>query len=196
VDTTWECVFLVRHGQTEWNLQRRMQGRYDSALTGAGVRQAQRLAAVLRPHGVDAVFASPLGRAVATAEIIGGGLGLSVTVVDELSEVHHGQFAGLTVEEVRARHADEWGRRASDKYTWTFPGGESYADADVRAGHALRRIGGSAARRPTIVSHEMIGRMLQRHLLGVSGRQALSYGQPNDVVYRIDPATRNRRTLR
>ncbi|WP_203930445.1 histidine phosphatase family protein [Virgisporangium ochraceum] len=196
MDARWECVFLARHGQTEWNLQRRMQGQFDSALTDVGVSRARHLAAVLRPHGVDAVFASPLGRAVATARIIAAGLDLPVTVVDELSEVHHGRFAGLTVDDVRDRWPDEWNSRASQKYTWTFPGGESYADADVRAGHALTRISGSAARRPLVVSHEMIGRMLQRHLLGLSAPEALACTQPNDVVYRIDPAAKVRQAVR
>jgi broad specificity phosphatase PhoE len=155
-----------------------------------------RHAAVVRPYAIDGIFTSPLGRAVATADVIGAHLGLAVTVVEELTEVDHGSFAGLTDEEINERHADHWRQRSIDKYTWTFPGGESYADADVRAGHALARIGRNPVHRPLVVSHEMIGRMLQRRLLGLDRRDALARVHPNDVIYSIDPRTRAIQRLR
>jgi probable phosphoglycerate mutase len=189
-------LFLARHGQTEWNLKRRRQGQLDSALTDSGIDQAHRHAAVLRPHAVDAIFASPLRRAMATADIIASHLGLPVTVIDELTEVHHGCFAGLADDDINARYPDQWRQRSMDKYRWTFPGGESYADADIRAGDALARIGRHPARRPLVVSHEMIGRMLQRHLLGLDPHQALAQTHPNDVIYQIDPSAKARHELR
>jgi len=60
-------VFLARHGQTQWNLQGRRQGRLDSPLTRTGVEQANRHAVVLQGRGIDGIFTSPLGRAVTTA---------------------------------------------------------------------------------------------------------------------------------
>jgi broad specificity phosphatase PhoE len=196
VNAWWARVFLARHGQTGWNLERRRQGQLDSALTSGGVEQAHRHVAVLQPHAIDGIFASPLGRATATAEIIGGHLGLAVTVVDELAEVHHGWYAGLTDEEIDIRDPDHWRRRSIDKYRWAFPDGESYADADVRAGDALARIGRHPARRPLVVSHEMMGRMLQRHLLGLDRYEALARVHPNNVIYSIDPGGRTIRELR
>jgi broad specificity phosphatase PhoE len=189
-------VYLARHSQTEWNLRRRKQGQLDSALTARGVEQAHHHGALLRPHRIDAIFASPLGRATATAQIIGGHLGLPVTVIDELTEIHHGRFAGLTDDDIHLSHSDLWSRRASDKYRWSFPDGESYADADVRAAHALARISEHPTGRPLIVSHEMTGRMLQRHLLSLDPHEALASAHPHDVVYAIDPATGARQTLR
>jgi probable phosphoglycerate mutase len=87
VNESWGRVFLARHGQTEPNLERRRQGQLDSALTAGGVEQAHRHAVVLRPYAIDGIFTSPLGRAVATADIIGAHLGPAVAVVDELTEV-------------------------------------------------------------------------------------------------------------
>lgn len=189
-------MFLVRHAQTEWNLEGRRQGQLDSALTADGVEQAHRYAAVLRPCAVDGIFSSPLGRCRATADIIGAHLGLAVTVVDELTEVDHGSFAGLTDEEINLRDSGHWQRRSLDKYRWTFPAGESYADADVRAGLALARIGRYAAHRPLVVSHEMIGRMLQRHLLGLDPDDALTRTHPHGVIFSIDPKARAVEQLR
>jgi broad specificity phosphatase PhoE len=191
-----EQVLLARHGQTEWNLLGRRQGQQDSPLTDRGVEQARRNATALRGHAVDMVFTSPLGRAVATAEILARALGTTIVVVDELAEVHHGRLAGLTDDEITRRYPDEWSRRAHDKYRWRFPGGESYADADRRAAAALALIDRHPANRPLIVSHEMIGRMLLRHLLDLDPLDALNRGHPHDVVYEVNPRTGTVRELR
>jgi probable phosphoglycerate mutase len=195
-DRSWEFVFLARHGQTEWNRVRRRQGQLDSPLTAAGIAQAHRGAATLRGHGVDYVFSSPLGRATATARIFADHTEAPLLVIDELAEVHHGRFAGLTDDDIDAAYPGELARRAQDKYRWTFPAGESYADADRRAARALARIAAHPARRPLIVSHEMIGRMLQRHLLGLDPAEALRRRHPHDAVYAINPAEHTWRELR
>jgi broad specificity phosphatase PhoE len=150
----------------------------------------------LRRYAIDAIFTSSLGRAMATADIIGAHLGLAVTVVDDLAEVDHGRFASLTDEEINDRHSDYRCQRLIDKYRWAFPDGESYADADVRAEHALARIGTHPAHRPLVVSHEMVGSMLQRHLLGLDPRDAPARVHPHDVIYAIDPRTRAIEQLR
>jgi broad specificity phosphatase PhoE len=184
-----ERVLLARHGQTEWNLLGRRQGHLDSRLTERGVEQARRNAMALRGHAIDGLFTSPLERAKTTAEIFAAVLGAPIVVVDDLAEVHHGRFAGLTDDEIEKHHRGEWHRRAEDKYRWRFPGGESYADADRRAGAALTLIDRSPADRPLIVSHEMIGRMLLRQLLDLAPHDALGRSQPHDVVYEVAPHT-------
>jgi broad specificity phosphatase PhoE len=151
-----------------------------------------------RLHGlpVDGVFSSPLGRAVASAEVHAAALGLRVVVVEELTEINHGAMAGLRVEEVKVAFPDAMSRRSTDKYRGRFPAGESYADGDIRAGAALRLIAASGATRPLLVSHEMIGRMLLRNLLDVPAAEALAYRHPHDVIYRVDVATRTLEEIR
>lgn len=192
----WERVYLVRHGETEWNVQGRPQGQLDSPLTPTGIAQARRHAVTLRREAVDAIFTSPLGRARTTADIIADELGLGVVVIDDLAEVDHGHFAGLSNEDIELRYPGALARRAADKYRWRFPGGESYADAEVRAGRALAVVRGYAARRPALVAHAMIGRMLQRHLLGLRPEEALALRQANDVIIVVDPRARTRWELR
>jgi broad specificity phosphatase PhoE len=160
-------VVLARHGETEWNRSGRKQGRLDSPLTARGRAHAGALAEAAAGLKVDAVFASPLGRAVATAAVCAGRTGLPVVVIDELAEVDHGAMAGLTTGEIERRHPGELDRRAADKYRWRFPGGESYADADRR-----------------------IGRMLLRRLLGEDPATALARHHPHDVLYRVEIGTR------
>lgn len=184
----FEAIFVVRHGETEWNVKGRRQGQLDSALTQAGKRHAEDVAAVLSPERVDGIFTSPLGRARSTAEVIAAECGGVPVVVPELTEIDHGTFAGLTNAELVARHGEVWEKRRDDKYRWRFPGGESYADADGRAAEALAAIHGHGAVRPVVVSHEMIGRMLMRHLRTLSVEEALRLSLGHGQVTVIGPA--------
>ena len=156
----FDQVAIVRHGETEWNVLRRRQGQLDSPLTRRGRDQARAMAATVTTMRADSVFSSPLGRARATAETISKALGEPVQVVDELREVDHGDMAGLDATEIDERWPGAMAHRERDKFDWRFPGGESYRDAAARARAALAVVASSTPRRPLIVTHEMVGRML------------------------------------
>jgi probable phosphoglycerate mutase len=175
-------TYLARHGQTEWNLAGRRQGRLDSPLTALGVHQAQRNAELLKHEHIDAIYSSPLGRAQRTAGIIGDVLGVPTQVLPDLAELDHGDWSGLTSAELDADWPEERAARALSKYTYPFPGGESYADAEVRI---VRALGAIAASRPLIVSHEMVGRLLVRRLAGLTVDAAMRRDHPSDVVFRV-----------
>jgi broad specificity phosphatase PhoE len=184
----FDTVVLARHGETEWNVASRRQGRRDSPLTERGRAQARAIAHALTAVEIDGIFTSPLGRAQLTAAVCAQRLGLPVTTVDELAELDHGAMSGLTDVEIEQRYPGELSRRANDKYAWCFPGGESYADADRRCASALARIVDVGARSPLLVSHEMIGRLLLGHLTGTDPMTALTWRHPHDVIYRVDVA--------
>lgn len=188
----FEIVYLARHGETEWNREGRRQGRLDSPLTQNGWDQAQRLArfvTTLSPTP-DGLSSSPLGRAIATAEVCSNEIGLQVVVVDDLAELDHGRITGMTSSDVDEAFPGELERREEDKYAWRFPGGESYSDVDARAARALHQIGAAGAKRPLIVSHAMISRMLRRDLLGADPGVATTWRQPHDVIFEVDVARR------
>lgn len=179
---------VVRHGETEWNRMGRRQGRLDSPLTENGWRHAETAAGLCAALGADSVFSSPLGRGRVTADVVGSRLSLPVVVVSDLAEIDHGAFAGLTNEEIVARHPGELARRAESKYTWSFPGGESYANADVRAGAALDAVVATGATSPVLVTHEMIGRMLLRTLLRLDPQDAFERSLPHGSVTEVWPS--------
>jgi len=181
-----ERLFLARHGQTEWNRERRLQGQRDSPLTAEGVRQALRVAERLSGRGVTTVCSSPLGRALRTAVLIADRLGADLIEVPELAEIHHGEMAGMTWEEIDAAYPHAREDRAANRYGWAFPGGESYAQARARARRALSSCGWAATGTPVLVSHEMIGRMLRAELRGLDAGSALALRHPHDVVFEID----------
>ena len=91
----------------------------------------------------------------------------------------------MTNDQIRATHPGALEARANDKYRWRFPGGESYADGDVRAGLALAHIQSTGSERALIVSHEMISRMLLRRLLDLIPEDALAYELAHNVVCRV-----------
>jgi broad specificity phosphatase PhoE len=179
-------VYLVRHGETEWNRTGRRQGQLDAPLTESGMAEVRRVAERIESLPIDGVFSSPLGRAVATAQTYAQVLQQTITMVDDLMELDHGVMAGMTNEEIERAFPGEMARRSLDKYRWRFPNGESYAEADLRAASALRQIAESGGFRPLVVSHEMIGRMLLRNLLGLEPQDALKSGLAHNVIYRID----------
>lgn len=181
-----ERVLLVRHGQTEWNAQHRLQGQLDSPLTADGVAQAQAVAALLTGTPVRTVCSSPLGRAVRTARIIADRLDADVVEVPELADLDHGRLAGMTWAEVDEEYPTLRAERADNRWGWAFPGGESYAQARGRARAALSACGWVSEGVPLIVAHEMIGRMLRAELRGLDAAAALALRHPHGVVLDID----------
>ncbi len=93
--------FVLRHGQTDWNLDARLQGSTDIPLNDTGREQARKAADILRDHGLERIIASPLSRALETAQIVGAALGLETTTDVRLIERNFGRFEGMTIEEVR-----------------------------------------------------------------------------------------------
>lgn len=104
--------------------------------------------------------------------------GLAVVVFEELSEVDHGGFAGLTGAEIEAAYPGQLAVRERDGYRYRFPGGESYAVADLRVRRVLAAIARTGARRPLLVSHEMLGRMLLKNSPGSAARMRCGWGIP------------------
>ncbi|GGX51194.1 histidine phosphatase family protein [Streptomyces minutiscleroticus] len=101
-------VVLWRHGQTAWNVEHRFQGTTDIPLTEAGVRQARRAARLLASLRPDAIVASDLGRAAATARELADLTGLDVTHEEGLRETYAGVWQGLTHDEIQERHGEEY----------------------------------------------------------------------------------------
>ncbi len=98
--------FVLRHGQTDWNLEARLQGSTDIALNDTGRQQARRAGEVLTGQGIDRIIVSPLSRALETAALVGGPLKLEPVIDPRLTERSFGQFEGMTIDEVHI-HREE-----------------------------------------------------------------------------------------
>lgn len=125
--------YLVRHGQTEWNVAERFRGRVDIALNETGIAQARAVAERLAVEDISAIFSSPLSRALDTAKPIAEKLGLSVQIADALIDINYGEWQGLTPEEVAAKYPDLYSQWLFRPETVRIPGGESLDDVKTRA---------------------------------------------------------------
>lgn len=148
-------VWLVRHGQTRQNLERRYQGRGDSPLTAYGERQIAALAARLRATPFYTAIVSPAERTRLTADaILEGRRNVSVRIDPAWAETNHGRWEGLTYREVLARYPDEARARWADGINGRAAGGESLAEVYARvsaAWEALLRT--HAGGRVLVVTH-------------------------------------------
>jgi probable phosphoglycerate mutase len=184
------AIYVVRHGETTWNAEGRRQGSLDSPLTERGVEQAVAAGRALRQLLVarrDVVLeCSPLGRARRTAEILCRELGwpeTAIVIQPLLAELRQGTWEGLTPPEIDARYPGARAARERDKWSYVFPGGESYADVALRARAWL------AARTPgadTIaVTHEMLSRTLFGTYYGLEPAQMLELSHRHGCVWAL-----------
>ncbi len=181
-------IYLVRHGETEWNRAGRMQGQLDSPLTARGEAQALRIGETLFEllDGVDfELVASPLGRTRATAAIIARALDRdpeAMTTDERLMEMTWGDWDGLTRAEIEARDPDAWARREAGKWDYCPPGGgESYAMAAIRVTDWLAE---QDPDRPLIVvSHGGTGRVVRGLYARLTQAETLAQEEPQDAFH-------------
>ncbi len=186
--------YFVRHGETDWNAERRLQGQLDIALNDIGRRQSAQcgstlrgLIAARRKAPADFAFiSSPLSRARETMEILRGGLDLprdGYAIEPRLAELSFGRWEGLTYAEVRALDSAALAVRERDKWNFTTPDGESYAGllARVRAWHT--GVTGDII----VAAHGGVARALMV-LFGVRTPQDAPHGDVEQgVVYEFGP---------
>ncbi|MDJ1157743.1 histidine phosphatase family protein [Chelatococcus sp. SYSU_G07232] len=176
---TRPTVYFVRHGETDWNAEGRLQGTRDVPLNDVGREQAARAGALLQKLGLGCAdldfVASPMLRTRETIEGLRGAIGLDphdYDVDERLREIAFGQWEGLTWGEIRAR--DPQGHRASraDRWHYVPPGGESYAMLAER----VRPFMEGLTRDTVVVSHGGVARALL----------ALFAGAPKDEAPGVD----------
>mgnify|MGYP000153287706 CR=1 FL=1 len=147
-------LLLVRHGESIWNREERIQGQADVPLSDLGRRQAEATAAYLAGCGAAAVYASDLVRAVQTAEPIAARLGVGIATDAGLREVHFGEWEGLTLAELRQRDPDGLAAYDRDRVRNRPPGAERLEALEARVGEAMARaIARHAGETLVVVAH-------------------------------------------
>jgi len=181
-----KMIILARHGQTEWNKVKRLQGWKNSPLTALGEEQALHVAIKINKLvGKSEVHlvTSPLGRALQTARIVSSELGgiehdLKPDIL--LKEYSYGDWGGMTSEQVKQKYFEQWKRRQADKWNYVVPGGESYSIVASRAEKWLLSLPDKVM--TVAVSHEMIGRVIRGIYLGLDEKQTLLKNQKNNEI--------------
>ena len=182
-----KTIYLLRHGQTEWNVEGRMQGRLDSALTALGQQQAighgERLKAL---GGVEHMYVSPSGRTQETAYLLNSFLGAAITFDEVLMERDCGLWGGMTVAEIKERFPSEWEARQKTPYEHRPPGGENTQDMIERVRDFVDALHGAAEESMAIVTHAVMSRAILTHLLGLKTSVAARLRHPNEAFYRLE----------
>ena len=179
-------IYLVRHGQTEFNRERRIQGHNDSPLTERGVRQAEAVGRLLRDLIRDPlgwrIVSSPLGRAHATARIIASIVkGPEVELDDRLKEMSWGSSDGRLRSDLEAETPDTFGKTG-----WAFDaptGGESYDAVHARVAEWLASLPPEPERRVIAVSHGISGRVLRGLYANLDRDRAGQQDVPQDAIF-------------
>ena len=133
-------ICLVRHGETEWNAERRIQGQIDIGLNETGHRQAVAAGRWLKRADIVALYSSDLKRAWATAQAIGAEIGLTPTPLPEMRERRYGVFEGLTYDEAKARYPEGYGAFEGRNADYAFENGESLKAMFDRVSGKLKEV--------------------------------------------------------
>lgn len=137
-------VLFIRHGQTDFNLEHRLQGALPVPLNDCGRSQSRALANYLKTVQIDSIHTSPRSRALETAQIIGSALGLEVHEDERLAEIAFGDFEGHTFAEVETLFPKAYRKWESGYRPYRVPGGESRLDVQRRMQAAWNDITGAA----------------------------------------------------
>jgi probable phosphoglycerate mutase len=179
-------IYLVRHGQTEFNREGRFQGHLDSPLTTLGMDQAARVGDLLRtligaPDEV-VLLSSPLGRTLHTARIIAGRIGLTgdPQVEPRLIEIGVGAWEGRTRDAILAEHPSP-----SPGMLFEAPGGESYDQVALRLAAWLAELDPADGRQRIVVTHGIAGRVLRGLYAGLSQDEVMTLPTPQDAVFHL-----------
>jgi probable phosphoglycerate mutase len=160
--------FIVRHGETYWNIEGRFQGRQDTELAPRGLEQGEKVAEYLAGHRFDAVVTSPLKRSSVTARRIAEASGCgTLEVVDEFTEICHGDWETLLTTEVIEKWPRLFDLWHTVPHTVVMPGegGESLRDVEARALPAARRLAEKYSGDVCVVSHDVPIKTILFHYL-------------------------------
>ena len=192
-------LYFVRHGETDWNRERRLQGQHDIPINALGRTQAERCGVLLRDllaSNARAItdydyVSSPLGRARETMELMRGAMGLEPSLYRtdaRLMEMSFGRWEGFTYAELQSREAAALVERERDKWGFVLPGGESYAQLEKRV-----QVWYEGIERETVASaHGGVCRALMAHIGAAEPAEASMGNIGQGVVYVFDGNTLNR----
>ncbi len=180
-------LHFIRHGETDWNAQRRFQGQIDVPLNAQGQRQAALLGARLAAQPAEVLLSSDLQRAQQTAAPLAAAWGRAPVLVPGLREQHFGVLEGLDMPTIQRQHPELWARWTEFRADYALPGGaESTRAFHTRVWAAVQALAAEhAGRRVAVVTHGGVLDMLWRSAHGLALDGPLRCAIPNTGVNRL-----------
>jgi len=175
-------IILVRHGETEWNVQQVFRGRIDIELNETGLKQAELLAEYLSGVKIDAVYSSPLRRALKTAEAIASPHKLEVKIAPGLIDFDFGKWHGLPQQEVKRRYRELYAEWVKNPHLIRMPEGESLSDVRERALTVVDEVVAKYEGTVALVSHRVVNKVLICALLGLDNSHFWNIKQDTGAI--------------
>jgi broad specificity phosphatase PhoE len=172
-------IILARHGETEWNVEEVFRGRIDIELNETGVRQAELLAEYLSGVNIDAIYSSPLRRALNTAEVITSYHKLEVKIAPGLIDCNFGKWQGLHLQEVKDRYKELYTQWMENPHLVQMPDGENLSDVRERALTVVDEVVAKHEGTVVLVSHRVVNKVLICALLGLDNSHFWNIRQDN-----------------
>ena len=160
-------IILCRHGETEWNVNEVFRGRCDVGLNEVGIKQAELLGDYLRDFKIEAVYSSPLKRALDTAKFVAQHHGLDIGVAEGLVDFDYGTWQGLTHREVKDRYKTLYERWLREPHLVRVPGGDTLGEVRKRARSMVDGVVSKHNGIVVLVSHRVVNKVLICSLLGL-----------------------------
>ena len=159
--------YIVRHGETDWNILGKTQGHGNSNLTEKGIEQATTLAESMSKYPIDYIYSSDLGRAVETANILADVLNLEVNETNALREMGFGVWEGLLMDEIKENYADMYSIWRNTPHLFDVPGGETLSIIQDRVDEFIKEINEKYDNKHILlVSHSVTVRVILLSCLG------------------------------
>jgi len=175
-------IILVRHGETAWNLEEIFRGRIDIELNETGLKQAELLAEYLSHLKLEAIYSSPLRRAIKTAEIIADYHKLGVEIAPGLIDFNYGEWQGQPHQEVKDKHKQLYAKWINRPHQVKIPAGESLDDVRERALDVVNNVVAKYEGTVALVSHRVVNKVLICALLGLDNSHFWNIKQDTGAV--------------
>lgn len=176
-------IYIVRHGQTEWNILGKTQGHGNSDLTAKGIEQAELLANSMTKYPIDYIYSSDLGRAYQTAEIIGNKLNVKVEKTEALREMNFGTWEGRLIKDIMEEDPKLYHQWRNEPHLARIPQGETLDQIKERTDAFIKEINEKYdGKHIVLVTHSLCARIMLLSFLNSSVENIYRLNQGNTAL--------------
>lgn len=180
-------IYIVRHGQTEWNLLGKTQGHGNSDLTPKGIEQAELLADSMTKYPIDYIYSSDLGRAYQTAEIIGNKLNIEVEKTEALREMNFGTWEGRIIKDIIEEDPELYKMWRNEPHLAKIPQGETLSQIKERTDAFIKEINEKYDEKHIVlVTHSLCARIMLLSFLDSDVKNIYRINQANTALNIIE----------
>lgn len=181
-------LFLIRHGQTDWNVKGKIQGSCDTELNDTGIKQAEELSNMIikNDYKFSKIYSSPQKRALKTAEVLSRVTKVEHVAIEDLKEINFGEWEGMSWKEVEEKYLAEYEKWYMNRRYTKPPKGESYQEMLERVLSVLHKIINDNCDDVAIVTHSAVIMCIQCYLTKTPFHKMLNFKAENTSITEID----------